>query len=263
MTTQPHRQINAHELISGVIEDPDYERNSQRTSNLRHAFTTTALALAEMGTDKAGKRTRLADQLDVSAQVPGFIASVTAIDTAKTGNYTLLDDVREKYVSNIVGFNHSLEAMIKADPEASFNEVMKFLMGMYAYQYSDRTDEQTAAVQKHLEERLTGMVSEVIFDQLAEYSNYQVEGASVEDDMSGIDRFIKVGKDWIGVDVKTSSDIAREARVKHPENFIVSMGIPKETMRGRLCLSANSVARYAPAFKEEVKRELERHGFVV
>lgn len=262
MTVPSHRRIDAPKLIDSVLGDDDYEKN-KRVGNLCHAFTTTALTLIEMGTDKDGKRPRLADQLDVSTKIPSFITSVTALDKAKSGNYTLPSDVRKKYVVGIVVFNHALEAMIKADPEATPDEVIAFLVGIYTHQYKNSTEKQKTAAKEHFERRLVGMVSEIVFDQLAEYSDYEVRGVSVEDDKDGIDRFIKIGNDWIGADAKTSDAAAKEARIDHPKNFIVSTGIPKDVMKGKLCLSPNNVVRYAPAFKEEIERELERHASVV
>lgn len=261
MPKPPRSLLDGNRLAGEVLTDEDFEKN-RRNGDLCHAFTQTALALAALGTFESGARTKSADQLNVSARIPHYIVASSALSAAEKGEKLSYNE-RKSYVRTTVMFNHALAEMIDSDPSASFGEVRNFLMGVYDSLYTDTTPQSRQVAKARFEQTLTGMTSEIIGEQLAGYLGYDIEDASVEDDMRGIDRFITVGGIRYGVDFKASSVTANKARTDHPRNFIVSTTVPDDVVGGKLRLPPEDVAHYAPFFQKELERELNRHSSVV
>ena len=262
MSKPPRSRINAEKLYKDVVTDDDFPANMEHFEGLQPAFAATAFALVDMGTEKSGHRTRLADQLNVAAEIPRFVTAVSALATEKAGG-ELPHEIHKEFVKDTVIFNHALEAMIDADPSATFGEVRDFFMDMHAGLYPDATAQEKSAIKEQFTQTLSGMASEIIGEQLAYYLEYDVEDASVEDDMRGIDRFVIIDGVRYGVDFKASSVTANKARAHHPKNFIVSITVPDYIVGGKLRLPPEDVAHYAPLFQKEIEREINRLASVV
>ena len=262
--TKPLRSpLNARKIVGEVYTDEAFDEYAERTHNLHHAFTVTALVLAEMGTLKSGARTKMADQLHVAADIPSYVIANAALAKMGKSGGTVPKDKRKAYVRDTVVFNHALEAMIDSDPSASYKEVLAYLTDSYELLYPNHTLQEKKIAIDNFMASLFGVTNEIVGEQLAGHLGMGVEDANVENDIAGVDRWITVNNKTYGVDFKSSEAAAIEARRKHPDNFIIYTTVPKHILNGKLRLPPEDVARYAPLFKKEVMREIDRHASVV
>ena len=262
MLRSPRGPLDARHVVESVVSDDEFQERRQDGTPPRAAFALTAMTLVELGTTPEGNRTRCADQLHVAATIPDYIRAQNNLTSAQTDEYGygLTTEERRAYVRDTVVFNHALESLIDNDSGATFNEVTKFVYGMYTQLFPRDTPEQRQAIKKDIEMTLNGIRGEIIGEQLLEYLGYDTERPTVEDDMRGIDRHVYFEDGWKGVDLKIDPKMAEKKRLKRPGSLTLTVPVPDDVIGTKLRLDSKDVATYAPYFATELAREWQRYS---
>ena len=262
MLRSPRRPLDARYVVESVVSDNEFKERRQDGTPPRAAFALTAMTLVELGTTTEGNRTHCADQLHVAATLPDYIRAQNNLTSAQTDEYGygLTTEERRAYVRDTVVFNHALESLIDNDSGATFNEVTKFVYGMYTQLFPRDTPEQRQAIKKDIEMTLNGIRGEIIGEQLLEYLGYDTERPTVEDDMRGIDRHVYFEDGWKGVDFKIDPKMAEKKRLKRPGSLTLTVPVPDDVIGTKLRLDPEDVAIYAPYFATGLAREWQRYS---
>ena len=178
----------------------------------------------------------LSETLSHEAKADSLVYRLISTINDYAKSQATLNEQKEKYASRmerlphlrkVIEFNHAVKDLVNYEPTLAFNDLLSFITSFYAGT-NHESPEQISWFESHVRASLDGMRHELAYEQIlgqAQLLNDDLEydeNTTVDDELHGVDYYIKYGEKKFGIDIKSSHKSCENARQKsnNPE-FIV------------------------------------------
>lgn len=216
------------ELLTEIRDSDEFKEGmGAPRANLINAFSSAALALADLETRASGIRTPEGHFYALLGQINGAVESQRALD-----GY-LNQKQKDFHKDRMIEFNHELRDMIDAHQHLNPVEVRRILTEGYIalnranFSSKEQAQLEVLAADKTIDAIMCGMWHEVNGELIAGMAGYAVDSdVSIDDEKRGVDAWIHMrpqfGDDgWMYADFKSTPEKAKEANRLHPDNNAV------------------------------------------